>query len=228
MSVLDKSLTLRLLAGGLILGGLTAAAAAAVPVARAEDGPFGLGRPATEAEVAAWDIDVRPDGTGAPVGSGSAEEGEELFLEICAVCHGEFGEGAGRYPVLMGGEGTLASANPVKTPGSYWPYASTIFDYINRAMPFGNAQTLTPDQVYALTAFVLNLSDVVPYDFVLSNENIGSVEMPNRDGFFNDDRPDAQPTGEPCMTTCDVPTKVIGKARILDVTPDDDSGLSLE
>ncbi|KAA5605230.1 cytochrome c [Roseospira marina] len=192
--------------------------------------PYDLGRDATPEEVAGWDIDVLPDGTGALVGQGTPAEGEAIFMAQCAVCHGEFGEGVDRYPVLFGGEDTLASRDPVKTPGSYWPYASTLVDYIYRAMPFGQAQTLTPDQAYALTAYLLYINFVLDdEDFVLSNETIGAVEMPNRDGFIRDDRPDAQPETV-CMTACDVPTQVVGRARIVDVTPDDDetAGLSLE
>ena len=135
----------------------------------------GLGREALPQEVAAWDHDVRPDGAGLPPGKGSVKEGEATFMEQCAVCHGEFGEGAGRWPVLAGGQGSLKSEGPEKTVGSFWPYASTTFDYILRAMPFGNAQSLTPDQAYALTAYILHLNDLVKDDFVLSKENFSSV-----------------------------------------------------
>jgi cytochrome c len=104
-----------------------------------------LGREATPAEVAAWDIDVRPDGQGLPEGSGDVATGEEVFAERCAFCHGDFGEGVDRWPVLAGGQDTLTEERPVKTIGSYWPYLSTVYDYIYRAMPFGEAQSLTPD-----------------------------------------------------------------------------------
>jgi cytochrome c len=108
--------------------------------------------------------------------------------------------------------------------GSYWPHATTLWDYIYRAMPFGQAQTLTDDQVYALTAFLLYINFVIDDDaFVLSNENIGEIEMPNRDGFIPDDRPDAQPETV-CMSDCDVPTEVVGRAAIIDVTPEDGDG----
>jgi len=103
---------------------------------------IGLGTVPTAEEIARWDIDVRPDGYGLPPGSGNAYDGEEIFIDKCSACHGEFGEGAGRWPVLVGGHDTLASEDPVKTIGSYWPYTSTIYDYIYRAMPFGEAQTL--------------------------------------------------------------------------------------
>lgn len=188
---------------------------------------MGLGREALPEEVAAWDIDVRPDGVGLPPGKGSVKEGEVLFQEQCAVCHGEFGEGAGRWPVLAGGQGSLKSEGPEKTIGSFWPYASTTFDYIRRAMPFGNAQSLTPDQVYALTAYVLQLNDLVKEDFVLSRENFASVKLPNEKNFYDDDREVSEKrfwNKKPCMTNCKVEVKVTGHARVLDVTPDSKTG----
>ena len=194
---------------------------AAMTAAVAADRPFGLGTLATAEEVAGWDIDVRPDGVGAPVGSGDAVTGEEVFAERCASCHGDFGEGVDNWPVLAGGRGTLSSHDPVKTVGSYWPYASTAYDYIYRAMPFGEAQSLTYDETYSVVAYILYMNDVIADDFVLSNENIGTVKMPNRDGFLlPDPRPDGQPAGAPCMRNCNVSTKIIGRARIIDVTPE--------
>ena len=201
------------IAGLLVSAAMTAAVAA--------DRPFGLGTLATAEEVAGWDIDVRPDGVGAPVGSGDAVTGEEVFAERCASCHGDFGEGVDNWPVLAGGRGTLTSHDPVKTVGSYWPYASTAYDYIYRAMPFGEAQSLTPDETYGVVAYILYMNDVIADDFVLSNENIGTLKMPNRDGFLiPDPRPDGQPAGTPCMRNCNVSTKIIGRARIIDVTPE--------
>ncbi len=187
----------------------------------------GLGRVALPEEIAAWDTDVRPDGAGLPPGKGSVKEGEALFQEQCAACHGEFGEGAGRWPVLAGGQGSLKSEGPEKTVGSFWPYASTTFDYIRRAMPFGNAQSLTPDQVYALTAYVLQLNDLVKEDFVLSRENFASVKLPNEKNFYDDDREVSEKhfwNKKPCMTNCKVEVKVTGHARVLDVTPDSKTG----
>ena len=208
------------------LKGLMATALIAPPLmlvdAQAEK--LGLGRPATPDEVKAWDIDVRPDGLGLPVGSGSVEDGEELFVENCAVCHGDFGEGVDRWPVLAGGHGSLTDDRPVKTIGSYWPYASTVFDYINRAMPFGAAQTLKPDQVYAITAYLLNMNDVVDADFVLSNENFKDVKLENEDNFFMDDRADGELkefTKEPCMSNCKASVEITKRAAILDVTPEE-------
>ncbi|MFP4538531.1 MAG: c-type cytochrome [Dichotomicrobium sp.] len=202
-----------------------AAATAAEQDAKA--GKFGLGRPAHPEEIAAWDIDVRPDGTGLPDGSGTVTEGEQVYVEQCAVCHGDFGEGIGRWPELAGGEGTLDSDDPVKTIGSYWPYLSTVYDYIHRAMPFGNAQSLSDDQVYALTAYVLYLNYIVEdMDFELSKENFGDIEMPNEGQFFMDDREQTefdQFKREPCMTECKDSVEITKRAQVLDVTPEDEA-----
>ena len=191
----------------------------------AEERPFNLGQLATAEQVAGWDIDVRPDGLGAPVGAGNAFDGEEVYAERCASCHGDFGEAVDRWPVLVGGEGTLNGHDPVKTTGSYWPFASTMFDYIYRAMPFGEAQSLTHDETYQIVAYLLFMNDIIDDEFELNQENIGTIEMPNRDGFMMPDpRPDAQPiSGVACMKNCDVPTNVIGKARDIDVTPENET-----
>jgi len=178
---------------------------AAVP-ASAQVGPFGIGTPATAEEIAGWDIDIRPDGKGLPAGSGSVEDGEMMYEEQCASCHGSFGEGVGRYPVLSGGEGTLTAERPERTVGSYWPYASTLWDYIHRAMPFPQPQSLSDEEVYAITAYVLYLNDLVEDDFVLTADNLASIEMPNQDGFFFDDRPDTSNTA--CMKNCKDPASV--------------------
>lgn len=185
-------------------------------------GERGLGRLATPAEIAAWDIDVRPDGQGLPDGQGDVATGEELFQEKCAACHGEFGEGVGRWPVLAGGVDSLKSDDPVKTVGSYWPYLSTVYDYIYRAMPFGEAQSLKADETYAIVAYLLNLNDIVDDDFILSKKNFTSVEMPNASGFTEDVRPDVPTGDEPCMKDCKTEVKITKRAQILDVTPDDE------
>lgn len=183
-----------------------------------------LGRAALPEEVAAWDIDVRPDGTGLPEGQGSVEDGEVLFSDTCASCHGEFGEGVDRWPTLAGGIGTLADQDPDKTLGSYWPYLSTAYDYIHRAMPFGDAQSLEPDEIYAMLAYILNMNDIVDDDFVLSRENFLTVEMPNADGFILDDRDEVELpelTQAPCMENCkETAPEITRHASILDVTPD--------
>ena len=177
----------------------------AMPVS-AEVGGYGIGSPATASEIAGWDIDIRPDGKGLPAGSGSVEDGEMMYEEKCASCHGSFGEGVGRYPVLSGGEGTLTEERPDKTVGSFWPYASTLWDYIHRAMPFVQPQSMTDEEVYAITAYVLYLNDLVEDDFVLTADNLASIEMPNKDGFFFDDRPDTSNTA--CMKNCKDPASV--------------------
>ena len=184
---------------------------------------LGLGRAATTQEIQAWDIDVRPDGQGLPEGKGSVSDGETIYGEKCASCHGEFGEGIDRWPVLAGGQDSLKSDDPVKTIGSYWPYLSTVYDYIYRAMPFGDAQSLTHDEVYAITAYILNLNDIVDEKFVLSKKNFTSIRMPNENNFIKDERPDTSriQDKEPCMKDCKKQVKVIMRARILDVTPED-------
>ncbi|WP_282608562.1 c-type cytochrome [Pelagibius sp. Alg239-R121] len=187
---------------------------------------LGLGRPATAEEIAAWDIDVRPDGQGLPEGRGTVTEGEEVFQERCANCHGEFGEGTGRWPVLAGGFETLATEDPVKTIGSYWPYLSTVYDYVNRAMPFGDAQSLTPDETYAVVAYLLYLNDIVEdEEFELSKANFTEVRLPNEANFVEDARPDTAKVAqqEPCMTDCKAEVEITARARIIDVTPEDES-----
>ncbi len=188
-------------------------------------GPFGLGRLATSAEVAAWDIDVRPDGLGLPPGSGTVAQGEPIYTEACASCHGDFGEAIDRWPVLAGGQDTLTDDRPVKTIGSYWPHLSTVFDYVRRAMPFGNARSLSDDDVYALTAYLLYLNDIVDdEDFELSSDNFNEIEMPNAANFIADDResePHYADKEEPCMSDCKPgPVQITMRARVLDVTPD--------
>lgn len=204
---------------------LTAALVAMPGVAKV--GEYGIGKPATAEEIAGWDIDIRPDGKGLPPGSGSVEDGEMLYEEKCASCHGSFGEGVGRYPVLAGGEGTLTDERPDRTIGSYWPYASTVWDYIHRAMPFPQPQSLTDDEVYAITAYVLNLNDLVDDDFVLTQENLASIEMPNKDGFFFDDRPDTNNTE--CMENCKDPAgvKIISEPS-LETLQEDETGAVAE
>lgn len=156
----------------------------AASAAAAEPPRFGLGSTATPEQLAAEDIDVRADGAGLPPGQGSVEQGAALFAGACASCHGERGEKAVISALqLTGGRGTLASPAAVQTVGSYWPYATTLFDYVRRAMPFEAPQSLTPDQVYAVTAYVLRLNGIVPDGSVLDAGTLPKVQMPNRDGF---------------------------------------------
>lgn len=187
------------------------------------DTAFGIGRVALPEEVAAWDLDVRPDGHGLPQGSGNVTDGDELFQNYCAVCHGVFAEGVDNWPKLSGGVGTLDRDDPLKTIGSYWPYLSTLWDYVNRSMPFGNAQSLSPDEVYAITAYLLYSNDLVDDDFTLSHENFADVTLPNAAGFIVDDRDSAELplfTQAPCMQDCKDTVAVTMRATVLDVTPD--------
>lgn len=188
----------------------------------------GLGRPAMDDEIAAWDLDVRPDGTGLPFGAGDVLTGEEIFADKCAICHGDFAEGVGNWPKLAGGMDTLDHDDPLKTIGSFWPYLSTTWDYVNRSMPFGNAQSLSDDEVYAIVAYILYSNDLVEEDFVLSNETFSDVEMPNVGGFILDDRAKTEWTifsGEPCMQNCKDTVEITMRARVLDVTPDKDEAV---
>jgi cytochrome c len=183
---------------------------------------FQIGRAALPEEIAAWDVDVLPDGRGLPVGSGDVLTGEEVFLDQCAACHGDFAEGAGNWPVLAGGFDTLADEDPIKTVGSYWPHLSTAWDYINRSMPFGAAGTLSADETYAIVAYILYSNDVVDEDFVLSNENFTDVEMHNKNGFVLDDRAETEYAAwrtEPCMKNCKEEAAVTMRSVFLVETP---------
>jgi cytochrome c len=211
------------------------APAAQVPTPKSEAAPqrLHIGRPTTPEEIAGWDIDIRPDGQGLPRGKGTVKAGEALYMERCAACHGEFGESAGRWPILSGGDGSLASNDPVKSIGSYWPYASTLMDYIRRSMPFGNSQSLSGDELYAITAYVLYLNDVIKQeDFELNDKNFITIKLQNEPNFRDDDREATEKAfwkKEPCMTSC-APgeAKVTGRARVLDVTPDVGKGPNVE
>jgi len=188
---------------------LLAAMVLTAPPALADEarsvGSYALGRTPTAAEIEGWAIAVRPDGKGLPAGKGSVDQGAEVYADQCAACHGTFGEGEGRYPKLAGG--SLKGERPEPTVGSYWPYATTLWDYINRAMPFPAPHSLTADQVYAITAYILNLNNLVPNDFVADRSSLPKVKMPNHDAFiWKDPRPDT--TSKACMTNCVDPAKV--------------------
>ncbi len=180
---------------------------------------FNIGTVLTKEQIAGWDIDVRPDGQGLPEGRGSVEQGEVLFEQQCASCHGTFGEGEGRWPVLAGGFDSLTEERPDKTVGSYWPYLSTLWDYIHRAMPFLSPQSLEDNEVYAITAYILYLNELVDNDFVLSKENFTSIKLPNELAFVDDPRPDVQNTR--CMQDCrdKKSIKITWDSTALGVTP---------
>ncbi len=187
------------------------------------EGRLGLGRAALPEEIAAWDVDVLPDGRGLPEGRGDVFTGEEVFADKCASCHGDFAEGVDNWPVLAGGFDTLADKDPVKTVGSYWPYLSTVWDYVHRSMPFGEAQTLSADETYAIVAYILYSNDLVDDEFELSHENFTEVEMHNAAGFVVDDRPEleySQWQTEPCMENCKERVEITMRATFLDVTPE--------
>src|SRR3954469_18203036 len=171
----------------------------------AADPKLNIGHAATPAEIAGWDIDVRPDGQGLPPGKGSVRDGEAVYMSKCPAVHGEFGESAGRWPQVAGGAGSLKSDDPVKTIGSYFAHLSTVFDYVRHAMPFGDAQSLSNDELYAVTAYMLFLNDIVDERFVLSRENFTSVKTPNAGGFYDDDRETTEKAfwnPKPCITAC--------------------------
>lgn len=154
---------------------------------------YGVGRPPTPDEIRLLGSAIAPDGTGLPAGSGSVAQGRTLFAAQCARCHGPTGEGD-VGPRLVGGQGTLATPRPLKTVGSFWPYSTTLWDYVNRAMPFDRPGLLEPAEVYAAVAFVLNLNGIVGDDAVMNASTLPAVRMPNRDGFVSDPRPDV-PSG---------------------------------
>jgi S-disulfanyl-L-cysteine oxidoreductase SoxD len=177
--------------------GRGAAASAGVPVAR---NYYGIGEAVTPAEAAPWDITVGPLGRNLPPGRGTVSEGKSVYQSECASCHGEAGQG-GTGNRLVGGFGSLATSKPVKTVGSYWPFATTVFDYIRRAMPMNHPQSLTADQVYALVAYILYLNGIVPGDAVMDQRTLPAVKMPNRDGFLWSS-PHPATRGVACMTNC--------------------------
>ena len=177
---------------------LAVAALLCVTSAKAQS-PYGIGRVATPAEIAGWDIDVGGEGSKLPPGSGSVGHGSEVFGQQCAACHGAKGEG-GIGDRLVGGQGTLGTPKPVRTVGSYWPYAPTLFDYIRRAMPQNAPQSLSNDDVYAVSAYILSLNGLLPADATLDAKSLAAIKMPNRNMFVGDPRPDVK--NPECMSNC--------------------------
>jgi S-disulfanyl-L-cysteine oxidoreductase SoxD len=175
-----------------------AAVLAWAPGAQAQQ-PYGIGHPASPAEIAGWNIDIDRDGHNLPAGSGSVSHGHEVFDQQCSACHGAKGEG-GVGDKLVGGQGTLATEKPVRTVGSYWPYATTLFDYIRRAMPQNAPQSLSNEDVYAVSAYILNMNGLLPTDAVLDAKTLSAIKMPNRGMFVGDPRPDVK--NPECMKAC--------------------------
>ena len=160
-----------------------------------------VGQPATAAEIQQEDITVLPNGVGLPEGSGTPDQGEAIYRDKCAGCHGDNGQGKPPTGVtLVGGIGTLATAKPVKTIGSYWPYATSVWDYIHRSMPYAEPGTLSADETYAVTAFLLFKNGIIPRDQAMNKDTLPKVRMPNRDGFIADTRPDVHDTSAATRT----------------------------
>jgi S-disulfanyl-L-cysteine oxidoreductase SoxD len=205
MSITSKQCAAFVLA---LLGAAAAQAAGHAPVRHAAahkttayKGPDHIGSVATPQQIAGWNIDVRPDGKGLPVGHGSVAEGQKIYEAKCAMCHGEFGE-SNNFHVLAGGDTKDLKKGTLKTVGSYWPYATTLFDYINRAMPFYTPKSLTPNEVYAVAAYVLNLNNVVGDKAVLNEKNLPKVKMPNRNGFIWGNKALLDTHNRECMKNC--------------------------
>jgi cytochrome c len=187
MSMRNSLIPTFLAATVLASGGISA-------LAQGYGGPYGFGATPSAEEIAAVDIDAMPDGRGLPPGSGTYQDGREIFMAQCAACHGEDLQGIPDVGIggdrLIGGRGSLASDSPAKTVESYWPHATTVFDYVKRAMPFHAPGSLSDDEVYAVTAFILGETDIIGRDDVVNAETLPQVQMPNRDGFVSDPRPD--------------------------------------
>jgi S-disulfanyl-L-cysteine oxidoreductase SoxD len=183
---------------GFVIVGVMASVVSAQASAQTQ-GHYGIGRPATSAEIAGWNIDIGRDGSNLPPGSGSVDHGREIFDQQCSACHGAKGEG-GVGDRLVGGQGTIATPKPIKTVGSFWPYASTLFDYIRRAMPLNAPQSLGNDEVYAVSAYILNMNGLLAADGVLDARTLSAIQMPNRAMFVGDPRPDVK--NPACTSGC--------------------------
>jgi cytochrome c len=189
-------------------GGMSAKTAEGIPLGMSGPHPVQplpdkprFGHPVSEAELAAWNIDIRtPDGRGLPPGRGSVAEGKAIYAAKCVACHGADAKGGPMYGTMVGGIGSMTKTPRILTPGSMYPYAPILFDYIRRAMPMDRSQSLSANETYALAAYLLNLNGLVPTDAVMDSDSLPRVQMPNRDGFLIDDRPDTHAVR--CMTDC--------------------------
>jgi cytochrome c len=185
------------LAAAVVLAGCAQMQQTAAPAKPA----VGYGKPIAEADIAPWNIDIRtPDGRGLPAGSGTAAQGKVVYDQKCASCHGADAKGGPVYGTMVGGIGSFTTNARVLTPGSMYPYAPILFDYIRRAMPMDRPQSLTPNEVYALSAYLLNLNGLIPAGAVMDATTLPKVQMPNRNGFIVDDRPDVKAVR--CMSNC--------------------------
>ena len=189
-------------------GGMAAKSADGIPLGTTSPHPVQplpdkphLGHAISEADIAPWNIDIRTsDGQGLPPGRGSVAEGRQVYAAKCVACHGADAKGGAVYGTMVGGIGSFTTSTRVLTPGSMYPYAPILFDYIRRAMPMDKPQTLTANEVYALSAYLLQLNGLVPADAVMDAQSLPKVQMPNRDGFLLDDRPDTKAVR--CMSDC--------------------------
>jgi mono/diheme cytochrome c family protein len=178
-----------------------AACATATPSRPAQTTDAKFGRPISEADIAPWNIDIRTsDGTGLPAGRGSVAEGKAVYEAKCLACHGPEAKGGPVFGSMVGGIGSFTTSTRVLTPGSMYPYAPILFDYIRRAMPMDKPLTMTANEVYAVSAYLLHLNGLVPADAVIDQTSLPKVQMPNRDGFTLDDRPDVKAVR--CMKDC--------------------------
>lgn len=186
------------LAGSLLLAACTTPTSTSNPK---NTSGAAFGKPISEKALALWNIDIRTqDGLGLPAGSGNAVVGEKIYGEKCMSCHGADAKGGPMYGTMVGGIGSFKTDKRVLTPGSMYPYAPILFDYIRRAMPLNAPQSLTNDEVYALSAYILNLNGLIDKTAEMNSKTLAAVQMPNRDNFYIDDRPDTKATR--CMTNC--------------------------
>lgn len=194
----SRKLTISLAASiAFCIGGGTALAESFGP--RPEGAAYGS--PVAEADLALWDIEIQaPTGKGLPEGEGTVAQGKEVFQAKCVACHGEEAAGGSMYGSMVGGIGTMTERPRRLTPGSMYPYAPILFDYVRRAMPMDSPMSLTNDEVYSLAAYIYNLNGLVPDDVKMNAQTLSAIEMPNKDAFMVDDRPDAQ--AERCMADC--------------------------
>lgn len=202
MPSLEPRTGLRAALSALLAAGVLGGCAAPAPMAGAAGAAAPRhGKPVSEAQLAAWNIDVRtPDGLGLPAGSGTVAAGKGVFDAQCASCHGAAAAGGPVFGSMVGGIGSFKTDRRVLTPGSMYPYAPVLFDYVRRAMPMTAPQSLSASETYAVTGYILHLNGLLPAEAVVDAASLTALRMPNRDGFMTDDRPDTR--AERCMNNC--------------------------